>query len=586
MKYPLLSIILLLSLCCFAGVQAQTVKFVGVQGDELANIKNHLDVERFESKKTDISELEWLRFKSSAVKKIKQALEPFGYYQADVFLSEQSVGDDLVYQINLGKAVVIKEVKVIINGEAKQQAEFQQWLKQFPLNQGQNLKQIEYEQAKSSLLTMARRFGYFDAELAKHSIAINAQRDAATVKLEFDSGQRYRFGEIYFVWSKMDQASKRSVIETINPDILDTFMTVKSGQVFDAQQLAKTQRKLVASNYFSNAEIIVDHQHGGDYKVPLTVQLTKNKRHAYNAVLGVGTDTGPRVSLGYENRRINRFGHNLNARIGTSKIKSSAIINYHIPLQASTDNHINIFAALEEDKSDFRPFKLAKVGTEWSRRITERSILKYGVTASRESYVDYFDKDIELDLLLPKVRWEYTDVDDLQRPNKGWRGMAELRGANKSLASDVDIVQLLVNAKGLMPLGKGKLIGRFDAASSKLGVNDILPRSLGFLTGGDESVRGYRFESIGVNSIEDQPQLAKNLLVASIEYEHPIKYGLGIASFFDVGDAFNSDLRLKRGAGIGLRYRLPFGALRLDIASALDKPGKPLRVHFGFGTDL
>ena len=62
--------------------------------------------------------------------------------------------------------------------------------------------------------------------------------------------------------------------------------------------------------------------------------------------------------------------------------------------------------------------------------------------------------------------------------------------------------------------------------------------------------------------------------------------GFALAGFVDMGDAFDNRIDYKRGAGIGLRWRLPFGALRLDAASALDLDGQPFRLHFSFGTDL
>ena len=114
---------------------------------------------------------------------------------------------------------------------------------------------------------------------------------------------------------------------------------------------------------------------------------------------------------------------------------------------------------------------------------------------------------------------------------------------------------------------------------------DELPESLGFLAGGDNSVRGYDFESIGLSE-NGEVSVAENLFVGSVEYEHPIKNGFAIAAFIDVGDAFNDSIKLNKGAGLGLRWRLPFGALRLDAASALDLDGDPIRLHFSFGTDL
>ena len=126
---------------------------------------------------------------------------------------------------------------------------------------------------------------------------------------------------------------------------------------------------------------------------------------------------------------------------------------------------------------------------------------------------------------------------------------------------------------------------RLSLVGSLIDESADLPESLGFLAGGDDSVRGYRFESIGVTQ-NGETTVGKHAIVASVEYQHPIREGLALAAFVDMGDAFNSNVDLKKGAGLGLRWRLPFGALRLDLASALDLDGTPLRLHFSFGADL
>jgi translocation and assembly module TamA len=62
---------------------------------------------------------------------------------------------------------------------------------------------------------------------------------------------------------------------------------------------------------------------------------------------------------------------------------------------------------------------------------------------------------------------------------------------------------------------------------------------------------------------------------------------LGGALFFDAGNAFDGTrLNLERGVGVGFRWRSPIGAVRVDLASAISKPGTPLRLHITVGPDL
>jgi translocation and assembly module TamA len=55
-----------------------------------------------------------------------------------------------------------------------------------------------------------------------------------------------------------------------------------------------------------------------------------------------------------------------------------------------------------------------------------------------------------------------------------------------------------------------------------------------------------------------------------------------------VGNAFNdwSDMDLKAGVGIGLRWYTIAGAIRIDVAQGLDIDGKPWEFHLTIGTPL
>ena len=115
-----------------------------------------------------------------------------------------------------------------------------------------------------------------------------------------------------------------------------------------------------------------------------------------------------------------------------------------------------------------------------------------------------------------------------------------------------------------------------------------LPTSLRFFAGGDASVRGYAYNSIGPTDEEGVVIGGKNLLVGSLEYEHRVWDGWSLAAFVDSGDAFDgASPELKTGAGVGLRWRSPVGPVRIDLASGLDRPpGDAFRFSFSIGPEL
>lgn len=584
--------LILIGHTCLANTENKgEIRFAGIDGKLLTNVEKHVRlVKRLRSKEgPTMLDGERRRLEARAVTEIKQALEPFGYYRVNVTPDLTEAPEKYNYRIQLNEPVRVNRVDIDFNPVAESEPIFKTWLKEYPLKEGGTLDQAAYTAAKKSLISRALSHGYFDARLMRHQIAINAERTQADVFLVFDSGPRYKIGGVVTRWNIEDEKYDGGVQE----DILRTLITIKEGDYFSSQALSETQRKLLTTTYFTAVDVRSGDRDKASGEVPLEITLTPNKRQAYSATLGVGTDTGVRGSVGYENRRVNRKGHHLNARVGGSEIERIAILNYRIPLARSAQDSRNFFATLDEEFGDNRRFQSSSIGAERSRKWGE-SLLKYGLTASHEKFTrlepDPFDTSLtevekRTDLIMPGASWEHNKADDLYFPTKGWSASVALRGASKSLGSDIDLAQGVVTAKYLRQLGSGRFKLRFKLASSLIDDATDLPESLGFLAGGDDSIRGYKYESIGVER-DGRTTIAKNLTVGSIEYQHPIRDGLSLAGFFDAGDAFDDNPDFKKGAGIGLRWRLPFGALRLDAASALDLDGDPIRLHFSFGTDL
>ena len=120
-----------------------------------------------------------------------------------------------------------------------------------------------------------------------------------------------------------------------------------------------------------------------------------------------------------------------------------------------------------------------------------------------------------------------------------------------------------------------------DGASTLLVTE--LPYRYSFRAGGSQSVRGYAYNDLSTNGIG-----SNHLLTGSAELEFLALEHWSVAAFFDIGNAFNhwSDPRLKRGAGVGIRWYSMLGAVRLDAAQGLDIPGKPWEIYLTIGTPL
>jgi translocation and assembly module TamA len=191
-------------------------------------------------------------------------------------------------------------------------------------------------------------------------------------------------------------------------------------------------------------------------------------------------------------------------------------------------------------------------------------------------------------LLMPGVDWMRVRADNSIRPNHGSKLELEARGAADRLLSDSSFVQLILHGKWIWsPSDKARLLLRGEVGAMEQSDFAALPPSVRFFAGGDNSVRGYDYKSLGPTDSTDAVIGGSELAVASVEYEHSVKPHWSVAVFVDSGNAFNRhELDAKTGAGIGARWQSPLGPIRVDVAHPFNDPTTSWRLHITLGPDL
>jgi translocation and assembly module TamA len=120
----------------------------------------------------------------------------------------------------------------------------------------------------------------------------------------------------------------------------------------------------------------------------------------------------------------------------------------------------------------------------------------------------------------------------------------------------------------------------------------LYPSTLRFFTGGDESILGYAYKTLGPKGKDKEVVGGRNVATAGLQYDHRVLDDWVVAVFVDAGNAFNSTVdKIYYGSGVGVRWLSPFGSVRVDVAWPLnrrdDSPRfEEWRLHVGFGTVL
>lgn len=523
---------------------------------------------------------------------IKKAAQALGYYQL-TFTTDLTQANNcwqLRIELTPGEQVKVTRFELNIRDDGAQGDVFKELYDKPDIHVGDKLHHGRYENFKNRISTLATSHGYFDGRFDVARVIVNAAENTADIELIYNTGTRYRIGEI------------RITHNILSKDFLEGFLNIHQGDFYDTDKLLELKSYYNTSNYFAVATASPDLQNLHDHTVDINVQLEERKRFAYSVGAGLSTDTGPRVLLGFENRYVNSSGHRLNADLSTSNIKTTAQLAYTIPLRNPSYEYLKVYTGYEKEVTDTTYSNKDTFGVSYTNYQRDHWLHTYAVNVenedSRLAGVESFSH-----LLIPSVTFSRTQTDGNPYPLEGWSLLAKLSGSPKSLGSDVSYEQLYLRGKYIYAFGGGRFLLRTEVGVTEVNDRDKLPTSVRFFAGGGNSVRGYDYKSIGPEEqpIDEKTNLpkvdekgnpvnevvgGKNLLVNSIEYDYRVKTNWAVAAFYDVGAASDGfDFEFKSGVGIGLRWISPIGPVRIDVARGLDDP-KGWNLHISMGPDL
>jgi translocation and assembly module TamA len=557
-----------------AGVTVK-VTVDGVNGDMKKNVLAYLSLEQ-QKEHPDLTPGLINKLHEKAPDEIRKALQSFGYYNPVIQrnLMYKDAAWHAVYTIAPGNPVIIDVLDVRITGEGSKDESFIKHSEALPLKKGNTMNHQHYEEAKKLLYDWAAKSGYVKARMIESRVDVYSEENTAVIKLHFDTGPQYYFGDVQLVEN------------TFNPEFIMRFIPFKKGDLYTLSRLLKLQNALNDSDYFESIEVTPLTEDAKDRKIPIKVTLTPRKKNKYTFGLGYGTDTGIRGGTGWGNRRLNREGHRMKADLRLSEIKSSFTSEYSVPLQdPRTDTFVCKAGWLKENtktsdsETYFGGARYTHMRHAWKESV---------YTTYEQERFDVGEDSGRSTLLIPGVSWTRISPITLSTLRQGSRLFLDIRGADESMLSDTSFLQFQMQAKyiqGITPLSR--IILRAEGGGSFVDKFSVLPPSVRFFAGGDNSVRGYAYNSLGPEDNQGDVIGGKHLLVGSIEFEHQIKGAWSAAVFYVVGNAIDdlSD-RLKKGAGFGIRWKSPVGPIRVDLAFPIDKSDRSWRIHFNIGPDL
>lgn len=524
----------------------------------------------------DITETNVRRLHRQAPRDINDALQPFGYYEPVIDAKLSRNGDvwKAVYAIDTGPVTRIDKLDIQISGAGRNEESILAPLQASKLKPGEPLLHSDYETTKQALLQAALAAGYLDARYQSAELRILEAQRLAQIQLLLDTGPRYYFGAI-----SIEQ-------DILDPDFVQQYVNIRQGEPFSTDALLKLQLALSDSGYFNRVEVDPQRTATTDFQVPVVITTKPAKPRRYAIGLGYGTDTGPRLSLASEFRRINRRGHSILADIRLSDILQSVGAQYRVPIGNLVSDKL-IFST----RFDSETFADGGSSDRYTLGVSRNE--EWG-PLQRRLYFNYQHEDFSLgdddgkvDFFIPGITLSQLRTDDVLFPRRGYSWSTDLRGS-PGVISSTSYARIDVSGKLVYPLSeRSRLLLRSRLGAMSVQDFEKLPTSERFFAGGDQSVRGYDYQTLAPKDASGDVIGGQYLAVGSIELDYLLYGNFGAAVFVDSGNAADDFLpSLKTGAGIGFRWRSPVGMLRIDVAHPFDDSNDGYRLHISIGPTL
>lgn len=335
-------------------------------------------------------------------------------------------------------------------------------------------------------------------------------------------------------------------------------------------------------------------------RVPLYVFVESKKPRDLQLGLGYGSDTRARMTFKFDHNLINKSGTQLQSALDISNIKKQAGISLTHPLTHPLKDTLSLSTRLVEETpksasvdSKTQTLEMSLYRNQALDNVADGLAVRYGIRGRLDKL------DVNADAL-PSLPAHFVNADTRQEAvlvggfvdyNRlspaALDGYRIQGGAEVGYAQDAAMGRITLQGGAMKSLGQNKrhqVIARAQGGYIFADDFHAVPYKLRFFAGGDQSIRGYNYDSISPtrNGLLTGGQ---SLATAGLEYNYEIKDGLRLAGFVDGGGAFDRRLHgdVKLGAGVGVRYATPVGTLQLDVATPIGEDDAPVRLHFFMG---
>jgi len=559
--------------------------------DLKARLERFLDLVRLGRvvSREDVDDTEWSRLIDATPAQVRSLLQTEGYFQPEIRLERTpgtSAGQpDLVRLIvEPGQRARISRVTIeaegeldsgATRGEAHALATLDQVRRAWPLPAGSEFRNADWGDAKDAVLARLRAAGYANAVFSGTAAEVDVPKQEVRIFVAVDSGPLFRFGKL-----------RIEGLATHDENTVGYLVGARRGAPVTENLLLDFQDRLQKSGLFDGISVTLDTDPQQASEAAVVARLQESPLQVYTFGLGFSANTRERASVEHLYRRV--FGYAAQSRLKIELGRLRQAWDGEISSHPGEGLYRNLIGgAVERLLSDTDEVLSQRVRIGRAQDTTRLERLFFVELERSLRRTDAGDRNSATAGSF-NFHGGWRALDSIVLPSDGQTLSIQL-GVGRSRGTDADS-GTFGRAYGRLtvyrPLGRtwyGQ--ARVELGRVFLGSNMVVPESQKWRAGGDDSVRGYAYRTLGP-LVEGAVGSGTMLATGSLELARPISAEMPSvwgAVFIDAGNAADSFSQLKPevGYGVGVRWRSPVGPLRLDIARA-HKTGKA-RLHFSVG---
>ena len=569
-------------------------------------LQRHIELQRYREL-SDLDASELARLLTAAQSNVKDLLGTLGYFAPEIALAVRDTPQNpkaarrVEITVQPGDAVKINDVTIDFVGAIAEDDAAQDQRRtirsNWALRPGMPFTQADWNAAKNQSLRLLTVRRYPVGQILASRADIDPDEKSASLNVTLDSGPAYQLGDV-----------KISGTQRFDAQLVARLARLKPGADYDQGQLLEAQQRLSDSGFFDSVYVSLDTTAGSASQAPVLIQLREAKLQ--KAVLGVGisTDSGPRLSLEHTHNQMPGIGWRAISKLSLDRATRSLGSELTSPPDESGWRWVTSALVQSQTLGSFEvnSQRLRLGRTKGGEQIDRNFYFQYdrarvsGSTGpDATNSIDSPGSPRSADALSANYALTQRNFDSLPFPSSGYGLGGELGGgvtlgSNRQpyLRGQVRWLGLLSlaatdsGARATLRAGRVALRAEGGVVLARSGAE--LPSTQLFLTGGDTTVRGYAYRSIGNELASGAIAAGRYLAAGSVEWQRPIVVNDKLTDwestvFIDAGAVADkpAELRAKAGVGVGARWKSPVGPLQIDVAYGVAV--KKLRLHLSVG---